>query len=214
MVSPIPLFLLKTVLFPHMPLSLHVFEERYKQMLEDCLNTSTSFGVVALREGEEVGETGVPRQVGTLARIVHVQRLSDGRMNLLVTGASRFRVESVVRGKPYLQARVNYLPEEDENVPDVLRRNLLVAFDAYVKTLQQATRGQATLPDLPEDPEVLAYLIAAAMEGSLDARQQLLEAPGARERMDMELATLRREADLVRRQVMPAEVALGAFSPN
>ncbi|HEV1997046.1 MAG TPA: LON peptidase substrate-binding domain-containing protein, partial [Candidatus Dormibacteraeota bacterium] len=75
MAGPLPLFLLRTVLFPHMPLSLHVFEERYKQMLEDCLQSGKTFGVVAIKQGEEVGGEATPCQVGTLARIVSVEKL-------------------------------------------------------------------------------------------------------------------------------------------
>jgi len=69
-----------------MPMSLHVFEERYQEMMRDSLDSGTSFGVVAIRDGKEVGGEAVPRGVGTLARIVHVERLPDGRINLLITG--------------------------------------------------------------------------------------------------------------------------------
>src|SRR3979411_1776213 len=92
MAGPLPLFLLRSVLFPHMPMSLHVFEARYQEMRRDCLDAGSSFGVVAIRDGKEVGGDAVPRAVGTVARIVRVDRLPDGRMNLLLTGGSRFRV--------------------------------------------------------------------------------------------------------------------------
>src|SRR5579859_6841485 len=108
MTGPLPLFMLRTVLFPHMPMSLHVFEERYQEMMRDSLDAGTSFGVIAIRDGKEVGGEAVPRGVGTLALIVHVERLSDGRINLLITGASRFRVVRHVDGKAYAQAEVEY----------------------------------------------------------------------------------------------------------
>src|SRR5258708_5388187 len=103
MASPLPLFLLRTVLFPHMPLSLIVLERRSRERIADCLEAGQPFGVVAIREGREAGGEAVPRGVGTLARIGHVERLPDGRMNLLVTGASRFRLVEEVGGKPYRQ---------------------------------------------------------------------------------------------------------------
>ncbi|MGB2939498.1 MAG: LON peptidase substrate-binding domain-containing protein [Candidatus Dormiibacterota bacterium] len=214
MAGPLPLFLLRTVLFPHMPLSLHVFEERYQQMMADCLEAGSSFGVVAIREGREVVGEGRPHRVGTLARIAHVERLDDGRMNLLVTGASRFRITRQVEGKPYAQAEIEYLPEGDAEVSPAQRRVLLRAFDRYLHSLSRVAEGDESPPELPDEDEALAYLVAATLETSLDARQQLLEADSPAERMQMELKILRREEDLLRRQVLPATVVPGSFSEN
>jgi Lon protease-like protein len=213
-VGPLPLFLLRTVLFPHMPLSLHIFEERYRRMLEDCLEKGSSFGVVAIRQGKEAGALAVPRSVGTLARIVHVERLSDGRFNLLVTGASRFRILRQVRGNPYGAAQVTYLSEPDDELAPRLRKELTTAFAGYVKLLQGIGREGEGLPELPEEAEALSYLVAASMETSLEVQQQLLEATSIRERVALQLAVLRREADLIRRQVVPARVLAASFSQN
>ncbi|HEV3230755.1 MAG TPA: LON peptidase substrate-binding domain-containing protein [Candidatus Dormibacteraeota bacterium] len=212
--ATLPLFMLRTVLYPHMPLSLHVFEERYRKMMRDCLEAGTTFGVVSIREGREVADQARPRDVGTLAKIVHVQRLEDGRMNLLVTGASRFRILRVVEGQPYAQAEVEYLPEEDGEVSDRVRSGLRRAFGRYVERLQRASRTPSGPPELPEEPEALSYLVAATLDDSLESSQLLLEAPTAAERLAMELATLRREADLTRRQLVVADVELGGFSTN
>ncbi|HXL19893.1 MAG TPA: LON peptidase substrate-binding domain-containing protein, partial [Streptosporangiaceae bacterium] len=76
----LPLFPLNVVLFPHMALPLHVFEPRYRKMIGDCLEEGHSFGVVAIREGRETGPA-TPYGVGTLAKIVRIDRLDDGRMN-------------------------------------------------------------------------------------------------------------------------------------
>lgn len=214
MAGPLPLFLLRTVLFPHMPMSLHVFEDRYQEMMRDSLDSGSSFGVVAIREGDEVGGDARPREVGTLARIVHVERLPDGRMNLLITGASRFKVVRRVDGKPYSQAEVEYLQEESEGVPAPLMRSLRSTFDVYLQSLQRFARGTEDVPDLPGDPEALAYLVAATLETTVDARQQLLEAVDARERIELELKILRREADLLRRQVLPSAPLPSSFSLN
>jgi Lon protease-like protein len=212
--GPLPLFLLRTVLFPHMPMSLHVFEERYQEMMRDSLDAGTSFGVVAIRDGKEVGGDAVPRGVGTLARIVHVERLPDGRMNLLITGASRFRVGRRVDGKTYAQAEVEYLAEESEGVPDRLVATLQGTFRRYLQTLSQVARGVGDLPDLPSDPEALSYLVATTVETSIDARQQLLEASGTRERIELELRILRREEDLLRRKVVSSAPLPNSFSLN
>src|SRR5579884_1300126 len=114
----IPLFELGVVLFPHMPLPLHVFEERYRAMLRHCEEEGVGFGVVAIREGVEVGGGAVAHDVGTLAQIRRVEKLEDGRANLLVTGATRFRLVRRVTTHPFPAGEVEYLEEsrgpEDE----------------------------------------------------------------------------------------------------
>src|SRR3979411_1692089 len=172
MVGPLPLFLLRSVLFPHMPMSLHVFEDRYQEMMRDCLDAGSSFGVVAIRDGKEVGGDAVPRAVGTVARIVRVDRLPDGRMNLLITGASRFRVVRQVEGKAYARAEVEYLLEDSESVPRRLLALLRQAFEGYLRSLRRVAHGVSEVPDLPEEPEALAYLVAATLETSVEARQE------------------------------------------
>ena len=197
-----------------MPMSLHVFEERYQEMMRDSLDSGTSFGVVAIRDGKEVGGEAVPRGVGTLARIVHVERLPDGRINLLITGASRFRVGRRVDGKAYARAEVEYLEEESEGVPDHLVASLQTTFKSYLRTLRQVTRGYTDLPDLPSEPDALSYLVATTVETSIDARQQLLESAGSRDRIELELKILRREEDLLTRKVLPSAVLPNSFSLN
>lgn len=214
MAGPLPLFLLRTVLFPHMPLSLQVFEDRYKLMLQDCLSTGKTFGVVAIKHGVEVGGGATPCQVGTLARIVHVEKLDDGRINLVITGASRFRVVREVPGKPYLQADVDYLQEEDPPGDGVLSGRVKKAFESYISGLRQIAPNLSAVPAIPSEDEVLGYLVAATVETPLEARQRLLEAQTPAERMEMELKILRFEADLVNRRVLPSVAPAGAFSRN
>ncbi|MFN2463485.1 MAG: LON peptidase substrate-binding domain-containing protein [Candidatus Dormibacteria bacterium] len=214
MAGPVPLFLLRTVLFPHMPLALQVFEERYKVMLEDCLTSGRSFGVVAIKDGEEVGGEATPWRVGTLARIQHVEKLDDGRINLVVTGASRFRVLREVPGKPYLQADVDYLSEEASSADGPLSRRVKRAFENYLAGLRELAPNLTAVPEIPAEDEVLGYMVAATLETPLAARQRLLEAASRAERMEMELQILRFEADLVSRRVLPSVAPAGAFSRN
>lgn len=215
MPGPLALFPLRTVLFPHMPLSLHVFEERYRTMLKDCLDAGTSFGVVAIREGAEVGGAAVPYRVGTLARILHVERLDDGRMNLLITGASRFRITRLEDTAPYLQARIEYLQEPADEPPARVRSELVNAFTNYLRGVQEMSATSAELPrQLPDEMETLSYLVAAAIEGSIASRQQLLEAATLSERVELQVAALRREADLIRRRVLRTTPTAGSFSRN
>lgn len=213
MAGPLPLFLLRTVLFPHMPLSLHVFEERYKEMVADCLDSGTSFGVVAIQEGTEAGAQAKPYGVGTLARIVHVERLEEGRMNLVVTGATRFRIKRLVEGKPYAQAEIEFVPEGDAEIGPARRDALVRTFERYLRSLNRLEPDDE-LTGLPEPDETIAYLVATMIETTLDSRQQLLEADDPASRADLEMKILRREEDLLSRQVRSTSVVPGSFSSN
>src|SRR2546423_3901810 len=88
-----------------MPLPLHIFEPRYRQMIAECLEEGHSFGVVAIREGNESGPA-TPFDVGTLAKIVRIDRLDDGRMNLLAMGASRFAIVRSAYDRSFLPAAI------------------------------------------------------------------------------------------------------------
>src|SRR4030067_2100194 len=94
----LPLFPLNTVLFPGMPLPLHIFEERYKRLIRDCLETHQPFGVVLIRKGYEAnGPLAEPHEIGCTARIVDIQPLSDGGINVITLGENRFRIHSLDR---------------------------------------------------------------------------------------------------------------------
>src|SRR5438034_7581752 len=134
----LPLFPLNVVLFPHMPLPLHIFEPRYRQMIADCLEEGHSFGVVAIQEGSETGPA-TPYEVGTLAKIVRIDRLDDGRMNLLVMGASRFEIVETDNDRPYLRGQIRIIPEagDDLGVTARLTETTATAFQHYYKLLRQ-----------------------------------------------------------------------------
>ena len=108
----LPLFPLNVVLFPNSVLPLHVFEERYRLMVQRCLDGDSEFGVVLIKSGSDVGEPAEPHSVGTVARIMDVDRLEDGRMLLSVAGRGRFRIEEVTQLAPYLEGEVVALAEE------------------------------------------------------------------------------------------------------
>ncbi|MGH7749751.1 MAG: LON peptidase substrate-binding domain-containing protein, partial [Candidatus Dormibacteria bacterium] len=181
----IPLFPLSVVLFPHMPLPLHIFEERYRQMMRDCEDQGISFGVVAIREGVEAAGPATPHPVGTLAQLRKVERLDDGRYNLLVVGASRFRIAGISTRKPYLVGEVEYLQDSDgvEPVSSSLARQVGSAFRAYADTLRQLAGQDPTAIELPDDPELLSYLVAATLQVEIARKQELLEMDAAGERL-------------------------------
>src|SRR5438045_9705996 len=114
------LFPLNTVLFPGMPLPLHIFEERYKLMIGRCIEEERPFGVVLIQSGPEVGGPAVPHLVGTTAHIAAVKHADDGRMNLIAIGQERFQILEVVRQAPYLIAPARALADK-EPAPAALR---------------------------------------------------------------------------------------------
>src|SRR5437762_3596677 len=112
MTHKLPLFPLNTVLFPGMPISLYIFEERYRLMIGRCLDQNTVFGVVLIREGSEVEPGAIPHLVGTTAQITESVQMEDGRYYLVATGQRRFRIQYIAQRQPYIVSSISYLPEE------------------------------------------------------------------------------------------------------
>ena len=204
----LPLFRLNVALFPHMPLPLHIFEPRYRQMLADCLEEGHSFGVVALREGEETGE-GVPYDVGTLAKIVRIDRLDDGRVNLLVMGASRFEILETATDRPYMRGLIRIIPEAGDDLDDtaILTEKTATSFREYSNLLRELVGQRADEAEPPMEPELLSYLIAAALNLQLPEKQALLAERRTDSRLKRELQVLRKEILLLKQMVAHAAAA-------
>ena len=130
----IPLFPLQTVLFPGGFLPLHIFEPRYRTMIKFCLEHEAEFGVVLIKEGEEVGEAATPYDIGTAARILHVENLDDGRMNIISAGEYRFQILETQDHLAYLTGRVRMLDDpktEHESVSEELTTQIEELYKAY-----------------------------------------------------------------------------------
>ena len=181
---PLPMFPLGTVLFPHMPLPLHVFEERYQALVHDTLRSGREFGVVLIERGHEVGGGDSRFGTGTVARIVAEAELSGGRWALLTRGTRRIRVATWLPDDPYPVALVEELDAEDPPPLDLLgqaerevRRSLALASELGVAGTAPAA------VELDADPEVAAWqLCAVAPLGPFD-RQELLETSGPGQRL-------------------------------
>jgi uncharacterized protein len=181
--TDIPLFPLNTVLFPGMPLSLHIFEERYKQMINTCISEKIPFGVVLIEEGQEaLGPVAKPYTTGCSARITQVQPLIQGRMNLVAVGEERFRVLELDReSQPYLVGRVENDPmpvgsvEELESQIGKLRPYVI----RYLEIRAQAGDVQLDPDQLPTESMALAYLSAFILSIESSKKQVLLEAEDA-----------------------------------
>jgi Lon protease-like protein len=199
-----------------MPLGLHIFEERYRAMMRDCQEAGSSFGIAAIREGFEVGGGAEPYEVGTLAQLLEVKPLDDGGYDLVVSGASRFRIEDVSRQRPYPVAAVRYLQDVSGSPQELARLTPLVTrtFVAYVEGLRRWSSEAVPDLDLPEDPELLSYIVAAALEADTPSKQQLLEVDSAAERLRRCLKLLRREIAFLERGLVHRESRLVSIAAN
>ncbi|MDH5506624.1 MAG: LON peptidase substrate-binding domain-containing protein [Anaerolineae bacterium] len=173
----LPLFPLKTVLFPSMPVTLHIFEPRYIKMINECIDERKSFGVVLIRRGRETkGKIVEPHPIGCTARVVQVERLDKGRMNIIAVGEERFRIESIDTDQEYLVGKVEMLPLGMENRQEVLESSeqLKPWIQRYLHILADAKMIEGEIKDLPEDPQDLAYLAAFLLQVPTRQKQALL----------------------------------------
>lgn len=211
----LPLFPLgAVVLFPGMPLPLRVFEERYKLMVSDIQKSDSSFGVVLIKEGREVGEPATPHGVGTVARIAELNPAGGGLIHLTAVGNRRFRTLETLRQRPYILARVELLDaEEGAQVAVELIQGVRQAFQGYVRALIGLQGGWTGDVEMPSDPASLSYLVGGALQVEPLVKQRLLEAPTASERLESELDLLRQATAQIKER-LPKEGPLGRFSQN
>jgi uncharacterized protein len=218
----VALFPLSHVLLPGMPLPLHIFEQRYRDLLADIADApgGDRFGVVALRSGTEAitphtRNTGQDvEEIGTMAEILELEPKADGTSDLLSVGSRRFRIVSLLpEGKAYLRAEVEFLEERDGELTDEQQsraRELLEVYDAMLLRLA----GRTTGGELPADASQLSYQLAARLPLPPGERQQLLCAATTAHRLIDLARLLRREIALLQRTrsiaVSPAVLRIAA----
>jgi Lon protease-like protein len=204
MTRTLPLFPLGTVLYPGLLLPLHIFEDRYRQLVRDLLAgpEPRTFGVIAIREGRETGAFGVSalHQIGCTATMRQVVEQQDGRFNLVTVGTQRFRLGELDHTEPYLRARIDLLPEEtgDPVAAGRAAQDVRTAFHAYLKALAERGAAKVSVPDLPGEPVQLSYLVAASVIADLSDKQALLAQPDALRRLTSERVLLSRETAMLR----------------
>src|SRR4051794_14495969 len=217
----LPLFPLGTVLFPGVPLPLHIFEERYRLLVRELIaipeGQPRRFGVVAIREGREVGSDGVRAlyTVGCTAELRQVEQYEDGRFDILSVGAARFTLQNVDTSAEYLQGDVELLAERAGSA-EQLATVVGQLFTDYLNLLGTARRMPIEPPDLPDDALLLSYLVAATVLLDIADKQRLLEAPDADARLRAEAELLHREIRLLRllSAVPSPETLRAGISPN
>lgn len=197
MPDTIPIFPLETVLLPGQELPVHVFEPRYRRLRDD-VGEHGAFGVVAVFRGRETTQDVTFAEVGTLAEILAGRAYPDGSSDLLTVGTRRFRVLDVdSHGKPYLQADIHWLEEDDGPLAPSLVAAAREGYERYVSLLARVSRGAPGEP-LSADPLRASYEIAARLPLGVADRQPLLAAPTTAARLSAECAVLRRETVLLR----------------
>ncbi len=205
MTQRLPLFPLGSVLFPGLVLPLHIFEERYRRLVGDLLELPEGpgrrFGVIAIRRGHEVGAAGAEAlyEVGCTAEVHTIHELPQGRFQLVASGAHRFRLRELDAAAPYPRGEVEFLAEAPGEGAESLAADVGALFLDYQHALRRLRReadDEAT-PELPSDPLVLSYLVAAAIVLDLPDKQALLAAPDAAGRLRIERELLRRENRLI-----------------
>ena len=216
MAEPLPLFPLgHTVLFPGVVLPLHVFEERYRELVRTLVELPEGarrrFGVVAIRQGWEVGEDAASalHDVGCAADLRRVSRYPDGRYDIVTVGTDRFRLREVDRSsRPYLVGSVEWLPPEPPSDAAGLASAVGTLFGEYADAAAGLQARPAETPELPTDPTELSYVVAAGAVLTLEDRQSLLAADTTRGRLRAELRLLKRETTMVRRlRALPVPIA-------
>ncbi|MEU9984139.1 LON peptidase substrate-binding domain-containing protein [Streptomyces sp. NPDC050856] len=241
----LPLFPLNAVLFPGLVLPLNVFEERYRAMMRELLKIDESeprrFAVVAIRDGREVAPTapGLPDQtalpekgpaagfgpdpiqafhpMGCVADAATIRERDDGSFEVLATGTKRVELRSVDASGPFLTAEVEELEEEPGEEADTLAEGVLRAFRSYQKRLAGAReRSLAAGVELPDEPSVVSYLVAAAAVLDTPTKQRLLQAPDTAARLREELRLLRSETAVLRHlpSVPAVDLTRAPTSPN
>jgi Lon protease-like protein len=192
----IPIFPLDVVLFPGIPLPLHIFEERYKLMVHECMEQRREFGVVMTR-GDGVAA------VGCTAAILHVvKQYPDGRMDILTVGRAPFQMNDVFDEKPYLEASVEYLEDEPMPADTASPRQLLNLYEQCYSILHgRAPQMDGAPPGVP-----ITYLMASELPLDLEYKQELLELraeterqANLREKMEKWLPELE-QLDLIKRR--------------
>ncbi len=198
-----PLFPLRTVLFPGMMMPLHIFEDRYLEMINRCIEERLPFGVVLIREGNEVGDDAVPHTIGTAARITRAEPLDDGRMNVTVVGTRRFRIEELHRDRSYLTGSVTHYPviNGDTRLAMEQAQKVRPKIVRYIDLLTRATGVQLQMEQLPEDPTTLAFLAGIALQVPPQDKQRMLSLPGIPEMLEMENYFLGKELQLLQHMI-------------
>jgi len=186
-IDGLPIFPLGTVLFPGAILPLHIFEERYKQMMRYAVENGNVFGL-SYRGDAFIGRETPPEvsSVGCVAKINALVPQEEGKMNIISTGLIRYRVLGLQQSQPFILARVE--PFSDDLEPGADLNRIFVDISEMCKRFLEAAQeldesGALVSQDLPEDPEAFSLIISSALPIDNDLKQNLLEMTSTRLRL-------------------------------
>ncbi len=191
-----PLFPLNTVLFPYAQILLHVFEDRYREMIRHCMQNDQGFGIVLIRSGGEVGEPADPYLIGTAVRIVSVQTFDDGKMDVKVQGERRFRIRKMdEESQPYLIGQVEPVIEmvvEDTPRTDALLIKTREYVQSYIESYFSRFDMKIAKVKLPQDATALSFVVANFLQIENIQKQHLLETTDTLDRITEMIPILER----------------------
>jgi len=181
-----PMFPLGSVLFPGMPLPLHVFEPRYQALVQHCLDGEPEFGVVLIERGSEVGGGDARTGIGVVARIVEAARFDDGRWAIGAVGVRRIKVRRWMPDDPFPIAEVEDWPDESGEATSIELGPVVAVFR---RVLALASELGIPVPpatvEIVDDPVVALFQMSAAAPLGPADRYDVLAAPGTRARLDL-----------------------------
>jgi Lon protease-like protein len=187
----IPLFPLPNlVLFPHIVVPLHIFEERYKQMVNGCIDAADVFGLLLLHTDAEEEHEDTIYRVGVTARIVEVERLEEGRMNILCEGETRFRIRRFTQRTPFWEGIVELLDDVESQASESLYEQVAELYRSVAALSAKLSGSQQTEVVLPESPVDLSYMVSYVLDIPAEEKQRLLEMETASERLRLLIAHL------------------------
>ena len=183
----IPMFPLSLVLFPGQILPLHIFEIRYRTMVEEIIDAGRKFGVVLIERGSEVGGGETRKNVGTLAEIIDSEKSSDGRWLLITKGTKRIQISKWLEDSPYPRAEISFVDDEESVNCDR---------EEWLKTVNHMRRVLAIFAELgdnvspftieiSEDPLLGSYEMSSVIPVTPFDSQKLLEADSVKKRCDL-----------------------------
>ena len=198
----LPLFPLNTVLFPGGALPIHIFEDRYKLMMQRCLESDKKLGIVLIKSGSEVGQPAIPYSTGTMGQVVQASGLDDGRMFVSVAGEQRFRIRQITQSQPYIGANVDLLEDDpDAWVPPTEMNAIRQEVSSHIILATGLRGGWQSEAKLVSHPVSLSYFIAGILYADVKEKQALLEESSPSKRLELELDLLRRETDVLKQRV-------------
>jgi Lon protease-like protein len=202
-----------------MQLKLHIFEERYKKMINACIEEQKPFGVVLIKDGiEALGTMATPHTVGCTAQITDLQRLPYDRMNIVATGQQRFRISKITKTNPFLVADVDYFSPavDNENQTNQYARLLRPLVIEYLDILSRVEEINFNKSQIPRAPRAIAQVASILLQAENEKKQELLSIQRLSLLMRQLVEIYNLETMLLNVRISPPDdtLSIGPFSSN